>query len=87
VKKSSTKKSVLFVCTHNAVRSQMAEALLNKIYGDRYTAFSAGSDPSEIDPLVVVVMNEIGIDVSNNRSKGLNVFKDSNLDYVITVCD
>jgi arsenate reductase (thioredoxin) len=86
-KKSSLKKSVLFVCTHNAVRSQMAEALLNKIFGDRYTAFSAGSDPTQIDPIVISVMSEIGVDVSNHNSKGLNIFKDSNFNYVITVCD
>ena len=83
----SPKKSVLFVCTHNSVRSQMAEALLNKIYGDRYSAFSAGTDPTQIDPLVVSVMREIGIDVSNYRSKGLNVFQDYHFDYVVTVCD
>lgn len=80
-------KSVLFICTHNAVRSQMAEALLNNIYGDRYTAFSAGSDPTQMDPLVTSVMSEIGIDVSNHRSKGLAFFKDSKLDYIVTVCD
>ena len=65
------KKSVLFICTHNAARSQMAEALLNKLYEDRYTAFSAGTDPTQIDPLVVKVMREIGIDVSSNQSKSL----------------
>jgi arsenate reductase len=65
----------------------MAEAILNKLYGDRYMAFSAGTDPTQIDPLVVLVMSEIGIDVSNYRSKGLNIFKDSTLDYVITLCD
>ena len=81
------KKSVLFICTHNAARSQMAEAILNKLYGDRYMAFSAGTDPTQIDPLVVLVMSEIGIDVSNYRSKRLNIFKDSTLDYVITLCD
>jgi arsenate reductase len=53
VKTCFPKKSVLFVCTHNSVRSQMAEPLLNKIYGDRYTAFSTGSDPTQIDPLVI----------------------------------
>ena len=81
------KKSVLFICTHNAARSQMAEAILNKLYGDRYTAFSAGTDPTQIDPLVVKVMGEIGIDVSNNQSKSLDIFKDSNWDYAITLCD
>jgi arsenate reductase len=81
------KKSVLFVCTHNAARSQMAEAILNKLYGDRYMAFSAGTDPTQIDPLVVLVMSEIGIEVSDYRSKELNIFKDSTLDYVITLCD
>ena len=81
------KKRVLFLCTHNAVRSQMAESFLNKIYGDRYTAFSAGSDPTQIDPIVILVMSEVGIDVSNYRSKGLNVFRDYHFDYVITVCD
>jgi len=83
----SQKKSVLFLCTHNAARSQMAEAILNKLYGDRYTAFSAGTDPTQIDPLVVLVMNEIDIDMTNYQSKGLNIFKDSTLDYVITLCD
>jgi arsenate reductase (thioredoxin) len=83
----SQKKSVLFLCTHNAARSQMAEAILNKLYGNRYTAFSAGTDPTQIDPLVVLVMSEIDIDVSNYQSKGLNIFKDSTLDYVITLCD
>jgi arsenate reductase len=87
VKTDSVKKKVLFVCTHNAVRSQMAEAFLNKICGDRYTAVSAGSDPAQIDPLVVSVMNEIGIDLSYAYSKGLDMFKDDNFDYVVTVCD
>lgn len=81
------KRTVLFICTHNAVRSQMAEALLNNIYGDRYTAYSAGSDPSQIDPLVKTVMSETNIDVSHHRSKGFCVFQEVPLDYVITLCD
>ncbi len=81
------KQTVLFICTHNAVRSQMAEALLNNIYGDRYTAYSAGSDPSQIDPLVKTVMSETNIDVSHHRSKGFCVFQEVPLDYVITLCD
>jgi len=87
VKENSEKKNVLFICTHNAVRSQMAEAFLNKIYGDRYRAFSAGSDPTQIDPLVITVMKEAGIDVSGYQSKGLNDFYGREFDYVITVCD
>jgi arsenate reductase (thioredoxin) len=83
----SPNKSVLFVCTHNAVRSQMAEAILNRLYGDRYTASSAGTDPTQIDPLVITVMKEVGIDVSSYKSKGLNVFQDYHFDYVVTVCD
>lgn len=81
------KKKVIFICTHNAARSQMAEALLNKLYGDRYAAFSAGTDPTQIDPLVIKVMREIGIDVSDCRSKSLHLYKDFNMDYVITLCD
>lgn len=81
------KKKVLFVCTHNSVRSQMAEAFLNEIYGDRFSAFSAGSDPSQIDPLVVKVMGEEGMDVSHCKSKSLDVFQNDHFDYVVTVCD
>lgn len=83
----SQKNSVLFICTHNAARLQMAEAILNKLYGDRNTAFSAGTDPAQIAPPVVSVMREIGIDVSNYQSKGLNIFKDSTMDCVVTLCD
>ena len=87
MKTDSIKKRVLFVCTHNAVRSQMAEAFLNNIYGDRYSAFSAGSDPTNIDPMVIDVMKEIGIDVSGHQSKGLDDFYRYRFDYVATVCD
>jgi arsenate reductase len=65
----------------------MAEALLNKIYGDRYTAFSAGSDPTGIDPIVVAVMSEIGIDAGNQQSKNFDVFKNSDFNIIVTVCD
>jgi arsenate reductase (thioredoxin) len=81
------KKSVLFLCTHNAVRSQMAEAFLNHLCGDLHSAFSAGSDPTRIDPLVVTVMKEIGIDVSANSSKNVSVFQGMHFDCVVTVCD
>jgi len=87
LKMNSDKKKVLFVCTHNAVRSQIAEAFLNHIYGDRYMAFSAGSDPSQIDPIVIMVMQEFGIDLRDYKSKGLDVFRYDRFDYVVTVCD
>lgn len=87
MKTSLSKKSVLFVCTHNAVRSQMAEAFLNKMYGDRFSAFSAGTDPTQIDPFVRTVMREVGIDINGNKPKRLNIFQDYHFDYVVTVCD
>lgn len=81
------KKRVLFVCTHNSARSQMAETFLNHIYPDKYEAFSAGTKPSKINPYVVEVMKEIGFDLSNNKSKSVNEFINDFFDYVITVCD
>lgn len=81
------KKKILFICTHNSARSQMAEGLLNSIYGDQFIAFSAGTEPSELNPFAVRVMDEIGIDISSYRAKGLDRFKDELFDYVITVCD
>ncbi|MDI6643853.1 MAG: arsenate reductase ArsC [Methanobacteriaceae archaeon] len=80
------KKSVLFICNHNSARSQMAEGLLRKIYGKFYKVFSAGLSSSEINPLTYEVMEEIGIDMSNHRSKGLEEFKDKEVDIVVTVC-
>lgn len=81
------KKKVLFVCTNNSVRSQMAEAILNSFYGERYEAFSAGSAPTEVNPMTTSVLKEIGMDMSNHYSKGLDLYKDDKFDYVITVCD
>jgi arsenate reductase len=81
------RKKILFICTHNSARSQMAEGLLNSLYGDQFIAFSAGTEPSELNPFAVRVMDEIGIDISSYRAKGLDRFKDELFDYVITVCD
>jgi arsenate reductase len=80
-------KKVLFICTHNSARSQMAEALLNNIYPDEYQAFSAGTIPGTIDPIVISVMNELGIDMGKHWSKGLDYFRGETFDYVVTVCD
>jgi arsenate reductase len=77
---------VLFICTGNAVRSQMAEALVNHFLKDRWEAFSAGFLPLEVHPKVKKVLNEIGIDVSSQKSKHLDTFKDLKFDKVITLC-
>lgn len=81
------KKRVLFICTHNSARSQIAEGLLNSLYGSRYEAHSAGIAPTAINPFAVRAMAEIGIDISANRSKSIEEFRGENFDYVVTVCD
>ena len=81
------KKKVLFICTHNAARSQMAEGLLRSLYGDRYEAYSAGTQPSKIHPCAIKVMAEIGIDISTHHSKNIDVFHGMKFDYVVTVCN
>jgi arsenate reductase (thioredoxin) len=78
---------VLFICTHNAGRSQMAEGYLRARYGDRYEAFSAGTLASTVSPLAVRVMAELGIDISGHRSKALGEFVGREMDVVATVCD
>ncbi|MCW4015900.1 MAG: arsenate reductase ArsC [Candidatus Bathyarchaeota archaeon] len=80
-------KRVLFLCTHNSARSQMAEGILNAFYGDRYKAYSAGVSPTKVNPYVVRAMAEIGIDISGNRSKSIEEFRGEKFDYVVTVCD
>jgi arsenate reductase (thioredoxin) len=79
-------KRVLFICTHNSARSQMAEALVNHDLAGQVKAFSAGTEPSSVHPLAVAVMRELGIDISNQRSKGLEEFGGQKFDYVITLC-
>ena len=80
-------KQVLFICTHNSSRSQMAEGLLNAYYGKEYKAYSAGITPSKINPYIVKVMAEIGIDISKKRSKSIEEFRKKIFDIVITVCN
>ena len=81
------KKRVLFVCTHNSARSQMAEALLRQYGRDRFEALSAGTHPTEVRPEAMAVMAEIGIDISGQRSKALGWYLGERFDWVITVCD
>jgi arsenate reductase len=80
------KKRVLFICTHNAARSQMAEGFLRTHYGDRYDAYSAGFEPTRVDPCAITVMREVGVDISKYRSKGLEEFEGQHFDYVVTLC-
>jgi len=83
------KKRVLFVCVHNSARSQIAEAFLNNLAGDRFEAMSAGLEPGTLNPLAVDVMKEVGIDISRNKTKSVfDLFKRGELfSYVITFCD
>jgi arsenate reductase len=83
---STQKKRVLFLCTHNSRRSQMAEGLTNYFLGDLVEAFSAGTEATRVDPLAAKVMAEIGIDLSGHRSKILDEFDGEDFDYVITLC-
>lgn len=79
--------SVLFVCTHNSARSQMAEGLLRARDGDRYEVFSAGTERTHVRPLAIRAMQEIGIDIRDHSSKTVEDLGDRAFDYVVTVCD
>jgi arsenate reductase len=80
---------VLFVCIHNSARSQMAEAFLNHLAGDRFEVTSAGLEKGILNPLAVKVMSEAGIDISGNQTKDVFEFYDKGrlFNYVVTVCD
>jgi arsenate reductase (thioredoxin) len=81
------KKRVLILCTGNSARSQMAEGLLRHDAGDRFEVFSAGTRPSQVRVEAIAVMGELGIDISGQRSKGVEEFAGQGFDYVLTVCD
>ena len=80
------KKKVLFLCVHNSARSQMAEGYLNHLYGDRYQAFSAGGHPTRVNPVVIDIMAEEGIDLSQARAKSVEEMFDHYFDLVVTMC-
>jgi len=84
-----TKKKVLFVCVHNSARSQIAEAFLKQMAGDRFEVESAGLEPGKLNPAAIEVMQELGIDISQNKTKNAFDFykQGKQYDYVITVCD
>ncbi len=78
---------VLFLCTENACRSQLAEALANHFFGDRVRAFSAGVRPKVVHPLALQVLSELGIETSGLRSKHIDEFKGQDFDLVVSLCD
>jgi arsenate reductase (thioredoxin) len=78
---------VLFLCTHNSARSQMAEGLLRALGGNQFDAFSAGTEATHVRPLAIRVMQELGIDISGHESTTLERYLDQPFDKVITVCD
>ncbi len=82
-----TREHILFLCTGNSARSQMAEGWLRHLAGDRFEVCSAGTRPAGLNPIAVQVMREAGIDISGQRSKHVDVFAGQAFDYVFTVCD
>ena len=81
------KESVLFICTHNSARSQMAEGLLRHLAGDRFEVESAGTEKTHVRPLAIEAMKELGIDISSQTSKTIASLGDRQFDWAITVCD
>ncbi len=81
------KRRVLFICTHNSARSQMAEGLLRHLGNERFEVFSAGTEATLVRPMAIQAMAELGIDISHQHSKTLDRYLGEPLDDVITVCD
>jgi arsenate reductase (thioredoxin) len=82
-----SRKRILFVCTHNSARSQMAEGFLRALGGDRFEVESAGTEATTVNPFAIQAMAEDGIDIATHESKTLDRFVDQPFDLVITVCD
>lgn len=82
------KQRVLFLCTGNSARSQMAEAFVRKYGGDRFEPHSAGLEPKGVNPLTIKVMEEVGVDISGQAPKGIETYLGkSHFQYLVTVCD
>jgi arsenate reductase (thioredoxin) len=82
-----SKTRVLFLCTHNSARSQMAEGLLRHLAEDRFEAYSAGTEATHVRPLAIRAMADLGVDISGQESETLDGYLDLPFDYVVTVCD
>jgi arsenate reductase len=85
--RAESRRRVLFLCTHNSARSQMAEGLLRYLAGDRFEVYSAGTEATSVRPEAVAAMGEIGVDIARQESKTLGRYLDQPFDCVITVCD
>jgi arsenate reductase (thioredoxin) len=83
----ATRRRVLFLCTHNSARSQMAEGLLRHLAGDRFEVYSAGTEATSVRPEAIAAMAELGVDISGQESKTLDRYLSESFDCVITVCD
>ena len=81
------KQRVLFLCTHNSARSQMAEGFLRSLAGERFEVASAGTEATRVHPLAIRAMADVGVDISAHTSKVVDEFVAQSWDYVITVCD
>ena len=81
------KEKIIFICTGNACRSQIAEGLMRNIASDRFEVYSAGSHPNKVHPAAITVMKEIGIDISSHTSDPISLFMNKSMDIVVTVCD
>lgn len=85
-KMETKRKRVVFLCTHNSCRSQMAEGFLRHHGGDRYEVFSAGASPSRVNPMAIKVMGEKGVDITSQRSKSIDEFPGQDFDFIVTTC-
>ncbi len=85
--REDTRRRVLFLCTHNSARSQMAEGLLRHLAGDRFEVMSAGTEATFVRPEAIAAMSELGVDISGQESETLDRYLDESFDYVVTVCD
>ena len=81
------KEKIIFICTENACRSQIAEGLMRHLAHDKFEVYSAGSHPTKVHPAAITVMSEVGIDISFHNSDPISLFKNESIDIVITVCD
>ena len=83
----NNKQSILFICTHNSARSQMAEGLMREHFGDRFDCYSAGTEKTFVKPHAIAALQDAGIATDMLSSKTIDAFEGQHIDYVITVCD